>query len=91
MKTQERIKALELLDKGYEQKQVAQIVGVTEKTVGNWAKKYRTSLKLSKSNITLLETRLNTMLQDPKAKTTDIKNLVLSLNTLRQKTPQKPE
>ena len=88
MKQNQRVEALELIDKGYNQKQVSQKLSITEKTIGNWVKKYRTSLILAKENIRLTQERLNKTLVDPKATTYDIKNLVECLTELKKAIPK---
>ena len=53
-KRTERAKAFELYKQGFNQKEIAQKVGITENTVGKWVKDWQTGVKA----ITNLKRRL---------------------------------
>lgn len=78
----EKSEALQLLKTGLTQKEVSERVGVTEKTVGNWAKEYRHAQKIEADTLANLKNRLLEMSIDKTTPIQDIVNLLLVIEQL---------
>lgn len=68
--------ALQLFLQNLEQKTISQMIGVTEKTVGKWAKEWRQSRSTKAETLANLNTRLLKLTADPMTPINDIKSLV---------------
>ncbi len=79
----EKAKALQLFSQGVSNKEIAEQLNVTEKTIGVWIKS-----DLNIQNIQLCEKRLNLMLQDETASPEDIKKLFTVFVELKKNTPK---
>lgn len=84
-KTDEKIEAIQLLKTGLSQKEVSERVGVTEKTLGKWAKECKESQKIEADTLANLKSRLLTMTTDNTTPIVDIKNLVSIIQQLETK------
>lgn len=81
-KTIEKSEAIQLLKTGLTQKEVSERVGVTEKTLGKWAKECHHAQKIEADTLTNLKNRLLTMTSDNTTPIVDIKNIVSIIQQL---------
>lgn len=81
-KTAEKLEAIQLLKTGLTQKEVSERVGVTEKTLGKWAKECHHAQKIEADTLTNLKNRLFAITGDKTTPIVDIKNLVSIIQQL---------
>ena len=87
-RTEKLVKAFELLQQGYTQKEVAKLVGVTPRTIKNWQARY--TKKVSKANRNLIDLtnlhikNLKSKIQKPDLSAYEIYNLSKALINLTQ-------
>ena len=67
------------------QKEIAERLGLTEKTIGVWLKEIKQINTTNAQNINELEAKLTTLIQDKKSSTTDIKNLTIAIKNLEKR------
>jgi predicted DNA-binding protein (UPF0251 family) len=78
----EKTEAIQLLKTGLTQKEVSERVGVTEKTLGKWAKECHNAQKIEADTLTNLKNRLLAITSDNTTPIVDIKNLVSIIKRL---------
>ena len=78
-------KVQELYKNKVPQKDIAERLGLTEKTVGVWLKEIK-QLKIANSqNLNELEVKLKALMQDKTSSTNDIKNITIAIKTLENR------
>lgn len=78
-------KALQLFNKDTRPTEIAEKVGVTIKTAYKWVNHWKKEKEAKAETLQLFENRIKTLLKDPKAKTSDIKNLVFAMERLKKR------
>jgi predicted transcriptional regulator len=78
----EKKKALQLINQGHSQKDIAIKLNVSEKTVGKWAAEWRYIDNQKNESIKNLTIRLNELSLNKDSKISDIKDLVLCIKEL---------
>ena len=78
-------KVLSLYGKGFNQKEIALKIGVTEKTVGNWLRDVKESEVDNTASLKKLENKLKKLLQDKSSSTEDIKNITIAIKQLESR------
>ena len=67
------------------QKEIAQRLGLSEKTVGVWLKEIKQIRITNAKNLNDLEDKLKALLQDKTSPTADIKNITIAIKTLENR------
>lgn len=83
-KALEKTEAIQLLKTGLTQKEVSTRVGVTEKTLGKWAKEHYKANKIEATTLANLKMRLFNASGDAGTTSEVIKNLVWSIQQLEK-------
>lgn len=78
----EKKKAIALFIKGFNQKDIAIQLNITEKTVGTWLKEIKEKQNQNQEDIKLLNIRMKNLLQTPNSCTADVKNIADAISSL---------
>lgn len=78
-------KVQELYKNKVPQKDIAERLGLTEKTVGVWLKETKQLKIANTQNLNELEEKLKALMQDKTSSTNDIKNITIAIKTLENR------
>ena len=81
-----KLQAFNLFNEGKTPKEIVKKTGISYKTVLGWLKPWKEETEAQAETLHLCNQRLQTLLKDPNAKTSDIKNLVSALEALKKAT-----
>jgi len=81
-KQHEKRNAISLFLKGISQKNISKQLNVSEKTISGWLKELKEKYNKNQKDIKTLNLKLTDLLNNPNAKTTDIKNISIAIAKL---------
>lgn len=83
-RTAKQIQAIELLKQGFTQKQIAQTIVVTEKTIGIWLKPYKEAKATETNNLRLFNMHLSKLLNAETPNVLEIDRLTKAMNEYKK-------
>lgn len=84
LRTKNLSEFIKLYESGLSQKEISISMGVTEKTVGTWVKKYQSKNLMNIETLEFLNIRLNEISKNPNTPIIDIYNLSNSITMVRR-------